>query len=124
MKKLMIMSVILAGVSLDSNPVQANSQKCTPQYVVPLLLKGSLINGDFVVPGGRHYGTYINDKTMITLDAPTTRFLRSAQVSTVTTKWVRASNPAYEACEIYITNPDQTITKLELFPYATQKTPK
>jgi hypothetical protein len=123
MKKLIIISTLLTGFSLSINPVQANLQKCTPGYVVPLLHKGIVQeNGDFLIPepGGRTYGMYINGNIVKRkdLDAQKHQAIANAQVANVITHWNSAADPAQESCSVTIKTLSGRTTEVTLFPYA------
>lgn len=123
MKKLIIMSIMLANVSLDRSPGYATVDECTPDRIVPLLRAGSVQN-QFFVSGGKSYAAYINDKTQSFLDDKTRKELGDAQVSNTHTQWFPSANPANAYCDIHITHHDQTITKIQLYPPNTTLIPK
>lgn len=123
MKKIMIMNVMLASVSLGSNLVHASLEECTPDRIVPLLHAGSVQN-QFFVSGGKSYAAYINDKTQSFLDDKTRKELGDAQVSNTHTQWFPSANPANAYCDIHITHHDKTITTIQLYPPNTTLLPK
>lgn len=126
MKKLMIMSIMLASISLESRPVKAGIEDCTPQTMIPILQKSSIKNQQFVVPDGESYAVYINNKTVSFLDQSTRAELSSAQVSNTSTQWFPSANTSYAYCEITIKNVKNPtkITTVQLYPSTTTKKPR